>query len=243
MRKVAVQTIRAVRRIHGRKLLTSRALLQSGIHTHNWRAPLPLRHVNQPSSVLQSSMYFRNFSVALVSTLVASGAWYAYKGGLVPGTGLSVNSSSSSNSRSFTGSSVPANAFSSTSQENANTATHEATNSKRRALVVDDDQFFTEEILGNQPLTKTTDASGRLTVEMLTLQQATQKLRKNEESFLVGRGQGVIRYDTVQLASNNPIEDDHVERIVEGPNVAEAADDEWIGHRDWMFWGVFDGHS
>ena len=39
---------------------------------------------------------------------------------------------------------------------------------------------------------------GRRVVEMLTPEQATAKLRKNEESWLVGRGQGVVRYDVVQ---------------------------------------------
>jgi pyruvate dehydrogenase phosphatase len=75
---------------------------------------------------------------------------------------------------------------------------------------------------------------------MLTPEQATQKLRKNEESWLVGRGKGVVRYDVVQIPSNDPIEDDHAEKIIEVQGV--AATNDGSSASDWMFWGVFDGH-
>ena len=77
---------------------------------------------------------------------------------------------------------------------------------------------------------------------MLTPEQATQKLRRNEESYLIGRGRGVIRYDVVQIPSNDPIEDDHAEKIVEVPQSVAATGD-GAPSSDWMFWGVFDGHS
>jgi pyruvate dehydrogenase phosphatase len=77
---------------------------------------------------------------------------------------------------------------------------------------------------------------------MLTPEQATQKLRKNEESYLVNRGKGVVRYDIVQVPSNSPIEDDHAEKIVEVPATTAAAS-EGQSSSDWMFWAVFDGHS
>ena len=77
---------------------------------------------------------------------------------------------------------------------------------------------------------------------MLTPEQASAKLRTNEESYLVGRGEGVVRYDVVQIPSNDPIEDDHVEKIVEVPDTT-AAVDEGKTRSDWMFWGVFDGHA
>ncbi|KAL7624712.1 [Pyruvate dehydrogenase [acetyl-transferring]]-phosphatase 1, mitochondrial [Parahypoxylon ruwenzoriense] len=82
------------------------------------------------------------------------------------------------------------------------------------------------------------DGSGRNVLEMLTPEQATEKLRQHEASFIVNRGQGVLRYDIVQLPSNNPIEDDHAEGIVEvaSTRAGESTD-------DWMFWGVFDGHA
>jgi pyruvate dehydrogenase phosphatase len=90
-------------------------------------------------------------------------------------------------------------------------------------------------------LAKETDDYGRKVLEMLTPEQATQKLRKNEESWLVGRGQGVVRYDVVQIPSNDPIEDDHAEKIIEVPS-SISLDEKSAAPSDWMFWGVFDGH-
>ena len=95
--------------------------------------------------------------------------------------------------------------------------------------------------MGDQPLSKETPGSGRVVVEMLTPEQATQKLRQNEESYAVGRGRGVVRYDVTQMASNHPIEDDHAEKIVEVPQSIAATQD-GSPASDWMFWGVFDGH-
>jgi pyruvate dehydrogenase phosphatase len=77
---------------------------------------------------------------------------------------------------------------------------------------------------------------------MLTPEQATEKLRKNEESYLVNRGKGVVRYDIVQVPSNSPIEDDHAEKIVEVSS-STAANPNGEANSDWMFWAVFDGHS
>ena len=53
---------------------------------------------------------------------------------------------------------------------------------------------------------------------------------------------GVVRYDVVQIPSNDPIEDDHSEKIIEVPQTV-AAPEEGQSSSDWMFWGVFDGHS
>lgn len=117
----------------------------------------------------------------------------------------------------------------------------EAVEPTRRALVVENDQFYTGEIIGDAPLSKDTDDAGRKVLEMLTPDQATQKLRRNEESYLVGRGRGVVRYDVVQIPSNDPIEDDHAEKIVEVPQSVAATND-GTSSSDWMFWGVFDGH-
>ena len=107
--------------------------------------------------------------------------------------------------------------------------------------MVDNDQLYTELISGDEPLQKTTDDAGRKLLMMMTPDQATAKLRRNEESYLVGRGRGLVRYDIVQLSSNDPIEDDHAEKIVEVPDTIAAADDA-SASSDWMFWGVFDGH-
>lgn len=44
------------------------------------------------------------------------------------------------------------------------------------------------------------------------------------------------------VPSNDPIEDDHAEKIIEVPATL-AATDNGAPASDWMFWGVFDGHS
>ena len=156
-------------------------------------------------------MYVRRFSVAIVSTLVGYGAWYSYKGGnpdLAP-----------SASRGFT-----------------STQTAGDAGPTRTVLVVGANDLQTGTVVGDGPLTKV--VNGRKVIEMLGSEQVDEKLRENEESFFVNRGQGVVRYDLTQLASNNPIEDDHAERIVEVPSKTGSND-----ITDWMFWGVFDGHS
>jgi pyruvate dehydrogenase phosphatase len=110
----------------------------------------------------------------------------------------------------------------------------------RKALVVGPSELYTGTITGSGPLAKETDDYGRKVLEMLDPEQTTAKLRKNEESWLVGRGQGVVRYDVVQIPSNDPIEDDHAEKIIEVPSSLAATDG--ANASDWMFWGVFDGH-
>lgn len=163
-------------------------------------------------------MYIRRFSLALVSSLVGYGAWYTYKGS--PGEVVgSQQASYSTNSAPYgpeiTGESVVG----------------------RKALIVGADNLYTGVIPGDGPISKDTDESGRKVLEMLTPQQATQRLRRNEESYMVNRGNGVVRYDVVQIPSNDPIEDDHAEKIIEHASTAPST------NSDWMFWGVFDGHS
>jgi pyruvate dehydrogenase phosphatase len=104
--------------------------------------------------------------------------------------------------------------------------------------VVEQGQLYSGTIVGDGPISKDTDDSGRRIIEMMSPDQVTQKLRKNEESYIVGRGQGVVRYDVVQIPSNDPIEDDHAEKIIEVPSTSDGK-----SSSDWMFWGVFDGHS
>ncbi|KAI0508313.1 protein phosphatase 2C [Xylaria bambusicola] len=162
---------------------------------------------------LRSSMYIRRVSVALLSSLVGYGAWYTYKG-------------NNTLDQTF------GRALSTTPTRLASDATP-----TRNVLVVGADELHTGTFVGEGPISKNVDGSGRNVLEMLTPDQATEKLRQNEASFLVNRGQGVLRYDIVQLASNNPIEDDHAERIVEVGSEKEKSSN------DWMFWGVFDGHA
>lgn len=164
-------------------------------------------------------MYFRRLPVALVSSLVVGyGAWYSFSpSGVSP---------SQSVTRSFT---------------STQGATVDAALPTRTVLVVGADELRQGTIVGEIPVSKET-GDGRRIVEMLTPEQATQKLRKLEQSFSVNRGQGVTRYDLVQLPSNDPIEDDHAEKIVEVPD-RYAGVGEQTGNSDWMFWGIFDGHS
>lgn len=150
---------------------------------------------------------------AVVAGLVGYGAWYTYTDNPIDTTHAI--------SRDFSSATNPDNAI-----------------PTRSILVIGADELQTATFVGEGPITKTTDDAGRTVVEMLTPNQSTQKLRKMEESYLVNRGRGVLRYDMVQLPSNNPIEDDHAEKIVDVPARASAEDGS-----DWMFWGVFDGHS
>lgn len=77
-------------------------------------------------------------------------------------------------------------------------------------------------------------------ITMMTPLQVSGKLRELEESYLVDRGKGVLRYDVSQLPSNSPIEDDRAERAVRVPFITE---DDKRHSTDWMFWGIFDGHG
>src|SRR2546421_751408 len=179
--------------------------------------------------------------LAFVSTLAAIGAWYAYRG---DGTQHLLQRPDLLSATSQTrGLSTTSNAFSeATATLQSQASAVSPAEYTRRALVVDNDQFYTGQIVGEKPLSKDTDDYGRKVLEMMTPEQATERLRKTEESFLVGRGRGVVRYDVVTLPSNDPIEDDHAEKIVEVPNSVAATEDGAVSS-DWMFWGVYDGHS
>ena len=243
MRRAALQAFRTARRTHIHKNLswkgspfTSSSLLlglRSGTTVHR---------INASNTILQSSMYLRNFSVALISAAVASGAWYAFKRTPNAESGVLGNINHPSSAGSYSGTLATSNTYSNSPHPTVSSGTaEEVAASTRRALVVENDQFYTGDILGDQPLSKETGGSGRVVVEMLTPEQATQKLRQNEESYAVGRGRGVVRYDVTQLASNHPIEDDHAEKIVEVSQTIAATQD-GSPAADWMFWGVFDGH-
>ncbi|EOA85824.1 uncharacterized protein SETTUDRAFT_111300 [Exserohilum turcica Et28A] len=163
-------------------------------------------------------MQYRALTGALVAAAVASGAFYAING-----------------NRSTNHSHSPAD-------QAKNLTSAIGSEQTRKALVVGPGELYTGTITGTAPISKETDDYGRKVLEMLDPEQATAKLRKNEESWLVGRGQGVVRYDVVQIPSNDPIEDDHAEKIIEVPSNL-AATDNGAPASDWMFWGVFDGHS
>ncbi|KAH6847913.1 phosphatase 2C-like domain-containing protein [Chaetomium sp. MPI-CAGE-AT-0009] len=193
---------------------STRRLLSTSPPSRNNR-PRAAENAPVAGEPLRSSMYFRRASVALVSALVGYGAYYSYG---TNGTDSLVN-------RSYSSSSTP-------------TATGDAATQTRSVLVIGADELHTGTFVGDGPISKTTGNDGKRVIEMVTPEQATEMLRKSELSYYVDRGQGVVRYDLVQLPSNDPIEDDHAEKIVEMPDSSEPH-----GSSDWMFWGVFDGHS
>ncbi|KIW05120.1 hypothetical protein, variant [Verruconis gallopava] len=238
VRRAAIQAFRSARRRPLLKLFRHRPLFPSTTATANsafnsshaiGTRPLSTRRDRSAAIVLQSSMHVRSFSVALVAAAVASGAWY-YKQGSGAGLGKSVSEHSLTATASYSTAATSPVDPEQTSQ------------ARRKALVVEQGQLYSGTIVGDGPLSKDTDDSGRKVLEMMSPEQVTQKLRKNEESYIVGRGKGVVRYDVVQIPSNDPIEDDHAEKIIEVPPSISASDDDQTSS-DWMFWGVFDGHS
>jgi pyruvate dehydrogenase phosphatase len=180
--------------------------------------------------------------LALVGSLGVGGvAWYAYKGDSAPRQAFEAASPiSSPQTRSLTTAADIAQPTAAPTDAAPVTAGHEP---NRKALVVDNDQFFTGSIVGSGPLAKDTDDYGRKVLEMMTPEQATERLRRTEQSYFVNRNRGVVRYDLVQLPSNDPIEDDHAEKIIEIPSTIAHTGFDGPNSSDWMFWGVFDGHS
>ena len=189
-------------------------------------------------------MQLRPLSVAVASSLVAGGAWlFAARSNSTQA--LDSVSNPASNARATFVDTTKGNTgtYYSVSQ-NAGLSKEElekAAESTRKALFVGPEELYSGTVTGSGPLSKETDDSGRKVLEMMTPEQVDRKLRRNEESYNVGRANGVIRYDTVQLPSNDPIEDDHAEKIVEVPQ-SIAATQNGTASSDWMFWGVFDGH-
>ena len=213
MRRAAIQVLRSARRPTLRKV-ARRQVSFAPSHALGQRYYSRQR---PSTALLSSSMQFRGFMGAVFAGAVASSVYYRYRGSPPPGV--------------------------TTTADQFRTATTDAhAETTRRALVVDQvGSLYTGTIAGDAPLSKDTDDYGRKVIEMLTPEQATAKLRKTEESWIVGRGQGVVRYDVVQIPSNDPIEDDHAEKIIEVPQNL-AATDNGAASTDWMFWGVFDGH-
>ncbi|KAL9047108.1 MAG: hypothetical protein Q9214_000234, partial [Letrouitia sp. 1 TL-2023] len=242
MRRAAVRALQSARRAPVRSLLNSKHVHSVGADQP--KGPLGLRSASSstrshvPLQILSSAMYFRQFSVAALVSAIASGVWY-YRGQPSKAGELELAKSSGETGAS------PVSLSSSTSH--AEKSGPFPAGSTRQALVVEADQFYVRDLSTNQPLIKNPDVQSSQQVEMLTPEQATTKLRRTEESHLINRGRGVLRYDLVQLPSNNPIEDDHVEKLIEIPPSVSAppADASTSGNSssDWNFWGVFDGHS
>ena len=247
MRRAAVQAFRTARRGPLRKIVTTRAFPRPPVnYIVGLRPSTTVTRRDAPTQIITSSMYFRTFSVAALVSVLASGVYYYQRDpearALVNGTSVVTPGSGRSTPQGFTISSasgsVPTQHLSITNTPVAEPGAE----SKRKALLVQDSEFYLDELSHDAPLTKQAEDEGQNRMEKITPEQATQKLRKNEESYLVGRGRGVVRYDVVQIPSNNPIEDDHAEKIVEVPQ-SVTPPPAGSASSDWMFWGVFDGHS
>ncbi|KAF8243978.1 protein serine/threonine phosphatase 2C, partial [Wilcoxina mikolae CBS 423.85] len=174
-------------------------------------------------------MNLRKVSLVL-SGIILTGAWY-YRSSLT----------------ALFDSARTRQAFSTTSASAAAGVSHpvEVAPEGKRILAVDNAGIYTGTLPPSVPISKESSDT-RKVVEMLSPEEATKKLRRNEESYLVNRGRGVFRYDVVQIPSNDPIEDDHAEKIIEIPEAVASEDgaaNNSSVNSDWMFWGVFDGHS
>ncbi|KJX98199.1 Protein phophatase 2C family protein [Zymoseptoria brevis] len=235
MRRAIIQNLRTFRRPSPRKALKN---LRTTAPNH---AIFSRTIASRTPQLADSSMRFsRRVSIPIACGVGAAALYYGINqtqaaSPVNPAADVSPISSavSSTKARSYLTSASP------TQSATIPDAVPEAV---RKALIVEQGQLFTAQIPADQVISKETDYSGRKVLEMLTPEQATAKLRTNEESYLVGRGAGVVRYDVVQIPSNDPIEDDHVEKIVEIPSTTAVALDGKTSS-DWMFWGVFDGHS
>ncbi|KAA8571429.1 hypothetical protein EYC84_001430 [Monilinia fructicola] len=190
MRRVALRAIRTARQLPALRS-TRGSIFQPSNHGlsvrfSSGRAPFPKSTPSSTlplqSSVIPASMYWRRFSLAVVSGFVGYGAWYTYNG---DGTLIKEANPFSSNFKGY-------RRFWQKGSRDVNTGSSDI------------------------------------------------KMRRNEESYFIGRGKGVLRYDVVQIPSNDPIEDDHSEKIIETNEAIGAAPN---SASDWMFWGVFDGHS
>jgi pyruvate dehydrogenase phosphatase len=191
-------------------------------------------------------MQLPRYSVTALAVAVGGGVWYYQSVPEYQTRGLVSNSSVSdlAGGLSLSGGDLSSSraAISGVSrQAHDSVDTKDELSPSGKTLIVDDDQFYIAEIQEDSPLVKEAEYQSRQVLSMLTPEQATQKLRRSEESILVGRGRGVVRYDVVQMPSNNPIEDDHREKIVEVSQSVTPAE-EGLSSNDWMFWGVFDGH-
>ncbi|KAI7460632.1 protein serine/threonine phosphatase 2C [Hortaea werneckii] len=237
MRRALVQNLRTFRRPSPRKALKQ---LRINGPTSTYNVSFHRSIVSRNPQPLRAQMQLgRRLSGPLLLGAFAGGVAYFYQQQTAATSPVDVHSPK------VTGVAVgPSKAYSTATgaTQSAVGSVDELPEAVRKALIVDKGQLYTAQIPADQPLTKETDYSGRKVLEMLTPEQAAAKLRTNEESYLVGRGEGVVRYDVVQIPSNDPIEDDHVEKIVEVPDTI-AATENGKTRSDWMFWGVFDGHA
>ncbi|POY76164.1 hypothetical protein BMF94_0887 [Rhodotorula taiwanensis] len=87
------------------------------------------------------------------------------------------------------------------------------------------------------PVVEQTGGTSTKTLTLLSQAEANVRLKENEASFAVTRRNNpLLRYDTNNLASNSPIEDDSCCVILERDATSKVKG-------DLVFFGVFDGHG
>ncbi|PSK36677.1 hypothetical protein B9Z65_1860 [Elsinoe australis] len=77
--------------------------------------------------------------------------------------------------------------------------------------------------------------SGSQCVFPIAPKTVTNILRRFETSDSISTNSTPIRYDSVQVPCNLPLEDDQVEAIFPAPY--------GFGNGEWLFWGIYDGHN
>ena len=87
---------------------------------------------------------------------------------------------------------------------------------------------------------KVRDKSDGEPVTLLSDKEVNARLRANQQSYLVNKGTGIYRYDISQLPSNNPIEDNHSEQILQLKSSSSSEND---NPNDLYFFGIYDGHG
>lgn len=120
----------------------------------------------------------------------------------------------------------------------------------RNELSLDSSRSLTTE--GSKLITQQRHLSGTATAtnsynksnqsQLITDEQASRRLRAQEESYILNNGRGVSRYDVCQVSSNNPIEDARAEKIIQVP-VEDSGSENGKNDSYWYFWSVFDGHG
>ncbi|KAL8850129.1 MAG: hypothetical protein Q9221_004890 [Calogaya cf. arnoldii] len=223
MRRAADRLLRTAKRSSVGRLRVTRASADRSQNHTGFRSVSSFGKNHGPFQTFQSAMYLRQFSVAAVVSIVASGLWYYQK---EPDQKGEVADSPT------------------TTRGLLHSTPTVAESRSQRNPIVEDDQFFVQELASSGPIIKSAEVQSTSPHAMLTPEEATQKLRHLQESYQILRGRGVLRYDIVQLPSNNPIEDDHAEKLIETrPSVPLPNQIGDSASSDWMFWSVFDGHG
>lgn len=246
MRRAAIRAFRNARQVPirpTRRLLTQRAhdpnVTVRGWNSRSFTTTASARNPAQ-RYLMTHQQYTRNFILTLCSSLIFSATWIYHKEGY---SGLQPNARSPDTPKSLSAAQLASISTSSLAAVNPlrpNGAAQPEETSSEQSLLQDSNVFFSDDAI-DVPLSKPTEEQN-YHMGTLNPDEATKKLRSTEESYLIGRGNGVVRYDLVQIPSNNPIEDDHAEKIISvDQNITPAP--EGADRSDWMFWGVFDGHS